>query len=71
MIQAKKELVICADLKPEDVFFYYTTTCVALSFQPVYLSRVISVSPIHSANLSLPSLLFHPIMAPKIHTADG
>ncbi|KAI0774307.1 acetoacyl-CoA synthetase [Fomes fomentarius] len=26
LIQAKKEFVICADLKSEDVFFYYTTT---------------------------------------------
>ncbi|KAI0722938.1 acetoacetate-CoA ligase [Earliella scabrosa] len=26
LIQAKKELVICADLQPHDVFFYYTTT---------------------------------------------
>ncbi|KZT24492.1 acetoacetyl-CoA synthetase [Neolentinus lepideus HHB14362 ss-1] len=26
LLQAKKEFVICADLKPEDVFFYYTTT---------------------------------------------
>jgi hypothetical protein len=26
LLQAKKEFVICADLKPDDVFFYYTTT---------------------------------------------
>ncbi|KAH9943407.1 acetoacyl-CoA synthetase [Epithele typhae] len=26
LIQAKKEFVICADLQPADVFFYYTTT---------------------------------------------
>ncbi|KAI0832453.1 acetoacyl-CoA synthetase [Trametes gibbosa] len=26
LIQAKKEFVICADLQPDDVFFYYTTT---------------------------------------------
>ncbi|PIL37183.1 hypothetical protein GSI_00875 [Ganoderma sinense ZZ0214-1] len=26
LIQAKKEFVICADLQPHDVFFYYTTT---------------------------------------------
>ncbi|TFK55716.1 acetoacetyl-CoA synthetase [Heliocybe sulcata] len=26
LLQAKKEFVICADLKAEDVFFYYTTT---------------------------------------------
>ncbi|KAG6821270.1 hypothetical protein H0H93_002380 [Arthromyces matolae] len=26
LLQAKKEFVICGDLKPEDVFFYYTTT---------------------------------------------
>ncbi|KAI0677532.1 acetoacyl-CoA synthetase [Trametes maxima] len=26
LIQAKKEFEICADLQPEDVFFYYTTT---------------------------------------------
>ncbi|KAI0375673.1 acetoacyl-CoA synthetase [Pilatotrama ljubarskyi] len=26
LIQAKKEFSICADLKPDDVFFYYTTT---------------------------------------------
>ncbi|KIK68140.1 hypothetical protein GYMLUDRAFT_36974 [Collybiopsis luxurians FD-317 M1] len=26
LIQARKEFAICADLKPEDVFFYYTTT---------------------------------------------
>jgi hypothetical protein len=29
LLQAKKEFVICADLKPEDVFFYYTTTYVS------------------------------------------
>jgi acetoacetyl-CoA synthetase len=28
LLQSKKELIICADLKPEDVFFYYTTTSV-------------------------------------------
>ncbi|CAK5275643.1 unnamed protein product [Mycena citricolor] len=26
LLQMKKEYLICADLKPEDVFFYYTTT---------------------------------------------
>lgn len=26
LLQSKKEFVICADLQPEDVFFYYTTT---------------------------------------------
>ncbi|KAJ7129661.1 acetoacetyl-CoA synthetase [Mycena epipterygia] len=26
LLQAKKEFVICADLRPDDVFFYYTTT---------------------------------------------
>ncbi|KAF7971115.1 hypothetical protein HWV62_22048 [Athelia sp. TMB] len=26
LLQAKKEFLICADLQPEDVFFYYTTT---------------------------------------------
>ncbi|KAF9247056.1 hypothetical protein BU15DRAFT_84622 [Melanogaster broomeanus] len=26
LLQAKKEFAICADLKPDDVFFYYTTT---------------------------------------------
>ncbi|KAH7887731.1 hypothetical protein F5I97DRAFT_1804623 [Phlebopus sp. FC_14] len=26
LLQAKKEFVICADLQPDDVFFYYTTT---------------------------------------------
>ncbi|KAI0751968.1 acetoacetyl-CoA synthetase [Irpex lacteus] len=26
LLQSKKEFVICADLKPDDVFFYYTTT---------------------------------------------
>ncbi|KAH6914886.1 acetyl-CoA synthetase, partial [Coprinopsis sp. MPI-PUGE-AT-0042] len=26
LLQAKKEFIICADLTPEDVFFYYTTT---------------------------------------------
>ncbi|CAE6454223.1 unnamed protein product [Rhizoctonia solani] len=26
LIQARKELLICADMKPSDVFFYYTTT---------------------------------------------
>ncbi|KZT39610.1 acetoacyl-CoA synthetase [Sistotremastrum suecicum HHB10207 ss-3] len=26
LLQSKKELVICADIKPGDVFFYYTTT---------------------------------------------
>ena len=28
LLQAQKELGICADLKPEDVYFYYTTTSV-------------------------------------------
>ncbi|KAF5333725.1 hypothetical protein D9611_002601 [Ephemerocybe angulata] len=26
LLQAKKEFAICGDLKPEDIFFYYTTT---------------------------------------------
>lgn len=26
LLQSKKEFVICADLQPSDVFFYYTTT---------------------------------------------
>ncbi|KZT12742.1 acetoacyl-CoA synthetase [Laetiporus sulphureus 93-53] len=26
LLQMKKELIICADMQPEDVFFYYTTT---------------------------------------------
>ncbi|QRV72766.1 AMP binding enzyme [Ceratobasidium sp. AG-Ba] len=26
LVQSRKELLICADMKPEDVFFYYTTT---------------------------------------------
>jgi hypothetical protein len=26
LLQAKKELVICGDLRSSDVFFYYTTT---------------------------------------------
>ncbi|TFK28717.1 acetyl-CoA synthetase-like protein, partial [Coprinopsis marcescibilis] len=26
LLQANKEFIVCADLKPEDVFFYYTTT---------------------------------------------
>lgn len=30
LLQAQKELGICADLKPEDVYFYYTTTSVLL-----------------------------------------
>lgn len=30
LIQAKKEFVICADLQPDDVFFYYTTTFAGL-----------------------------------------
>lgn len=30
LIQAKKEFVICADLQPDDVFFYYTTTLAGL-----------------------------------------
>ena len=28
LLQARKEFAICADLRPEDVFFYYTTTYV-------------------------------------------
>lgn len=28
LLQATKEFVICGDLQPEDVFFYYTTTSV-------------------------------------------
>lgn len=30
LLQSKKEFVICADLQPHDVFFYYTTTYVIL-----------------------------------------
>jgi acetoacetyl-CoA synthetase len=30
LLQSKKEFVICADLHPDDVFFYYTTTYVIL-----------------------------------------
>ena len=26
LLQSKKEFVLCADLQPRDVFFYYTTT---------------------------------------------
>lgn len=29
LLQARKEFAICADLRPEDVFFYYTTTYVS------------------------------------------
>lgn len=32
LIQAKKEFVICTDLQPDDVFFYYTTTLAKLFF---------------------------------------
>ena len=28
LLQAKKEFEICGDLRPDDVFFYYTTTLV-------------------------------------------
>lgn len=28
LLQAKKEFAICGDLRPDDVFFYYTTTSV-------------------------------------------
>ena len=28
LLQMQKELGICADLKPEDMYFYYTTTSV-------------------------------------------
>lgn len=28
LLQAKKEFAICGDLRPDDVFFYYTTTLV-------------------------------------------
>ncbi len=31
LLQLRKEFVICADLKPDDVFFYYTTTCVSIA----------------------------------------
>ena len=31
LLQAKKEFVICGDIRPDDVFFYYTTTFVSLS----------------------------------------
>ena len=30
LLQAKKELGICGDLRSDDVFFYYTTTFVTL-----------------------------------------
>jgi len=40
LIQAKKEFIICGDLRSEDVFFYYTTTFVVsyLDSQKGYLS---------------------------------
>ena len=28
LLQSKKEFAICGDLRPDDVFFYYTTTFV-------------------------------------------
>ena len=31
LLQAKKEFAICGDIRPDDVFFYYTTTFVPLS----------------------------------------
>jgi acetoacetyl-CoA synthetase len=31
LLQAKKEFAICGDIRPDDVFFYYTTTFVSLS----------------------------------------
>ena len=34
LIQAKKEFIICADLQPHDVFFYYTTTLVEYLHAP-------------------------------------
>ena len=39
LLQAKKEFVICSDLRPDDVFFYYTTTFVPVSsnYPAIYL----------------------------------
>ena len=34
LLQARKEFAICADLRPEDVFFYYTTTYVLSQIPP-------------------------------------
>lgn len=40
LLQAKKEFAICGDLKPEDVFFYYTTTCVSFPRPDRFLMRM-------------------------------
>jgi acetoacetyl-CoA synthetase len=41
LIQAAKEHVVCAELNRDDVFFYYTTSCVHITFYslPFYLSQ--------------------------------
>lgn len=36
LLQAKKEFVICGDLQPDDVFFYYTTTSVCSYLASVF-----------------------------------
>jgi len=36
LLQAKKEFALCGDLRPDDVFFYYTTTLVLLTFRAFY-----------------------------------
>lgn len=43
LLQAKKEFVICGDLRPDDVFFYYTTTFVHFSVNdpPMYWSNTL------------------------------
>ena len=38
LLQAKKEFAICGDIRPDDVFFYYTTTFVSLSVTYPYIS---------------------------------
>ena len=34
LLQSNKEFAICGDLRPDDVFFYYTTTSAAFCVSP-------------------------------------
>lgn len=52
LIQSKKELAICADLKPEDVFFYYTTTYVRVPLLYPVNPTLTDIHPFRSPNPS-------------------
>ncbi|THH33618.1 hypothetical protein EUX98_g606 [Antrodiella citrinella] len=44
LLQSKKELVLCGDIQPSDVFFYYTTTFVHVALQFLVWTLTLSAS---------------------------